>query len=292
MTGFARSDGHIATYTWTWEVKSVNGRALDLRCRLPPGMEALELPARQMAATRLRRGNVNISLQVNRAGTPQTYRVNHDLLRQLADIVREAENLIDGAAPRLDGLLALRGVIEVVEAEESAADREAREATMLQHLELALDRLAAARLEEGGRLTAVLDEQLATMAALTEQAAAAAALRPETLRARLRDQVAALLDAGIGLPEERLAQEAAMLITKADVREELDRLRAHVAAGRELLQNGDPGGAGRKLDFLSQEFNREANTLCSKSGDVELTRIGLDLKLVIDRFREQVQNIE
>lgn len=292
MTGFARADATLGPLSWTWEVKSVNGRALDVRCRLPSGLEALELPARQLVAARLKRGNVNLALQVSRAASATLYRLNRELLHQLAGIVREAEEIVDAAAPRIDGLLGLRGVIEVVEAEDSASDRQARDALMLESLGVALDRLAAARLEEGVRLGAVLEAQIAEMDRLTGQAAAAAAARPETLKARLREQIAALMEAGAGLPEERLAQEVALLVTRGDVREELDRLRSHIAAGRELLTAGDPAGAGRRLDFLSQEFNREANTLCSKSGDVELTRIGLDLKLVIDRFREQVQNLE
>jgi uncharacterized protein (TIGR00255 family) len=292
MTGFARADGNAGAFAWTWEVKSVNGRALEVRCRLPPGMDAIELPARKLAAEKIRRGNLNIVLQASRAGGVSGYRLNAALLRQLGDIIREAEGVLDAAAPRLDGLLGLRGVIEPVEIEESDADREAREQAMLATLAEALRRLAADRAAEGARLAAVLSEQIEEMARLTAAATNSAAARPEALQARLREQVAMLLGASPALPEERLAQECAILIAKADVREELDRLRAHVAAARELIAKGDAGGAGRKLDFLAQEFNREANTLCSKAGDVELTRIGLDLKLVIDRFREQVQNIE
>ena len=292
MTGFARADGQAGAYAWTWEVKSVNGRALELRCRLPAGMDAIELPARKLAAERLRRGNVNMTLQAARAGGVSGYRLNAALLRQLGDIIREAEGVLDAAAPRLDGLLALRGVIEAVEVEEGEAEREAREQAMLATLAEALARLAANRAAEGARLAEVLGGQIGEIARLTETAAASAAARPEALQARLREQVATLLAASPALPEERLAQECAILVAKADVREELDRLRAHVAAARELIARGDAAGAGRRLDFLAQEFNREANTLCAKSGDVELTRIGLDLKLVIDRFREQVQNIE
>ena len=293
MTGFARAGGHDGDFSWTWEVKSVNGRGLELRCRLPGGMEALEAPARQLAAAKLRRGNVNINLQVSRAAGVSAYRLNHGLLRQLADIVREAEGVIDGAAPRIDGLLGLKGVLETIEPEESEEAREAREQAMLRSLAEAVAGLVAARAAEGSRLSAILREQIGDMARLTEQAAVCAALRPEAIKQRLKDQVAALLEASPALSEDRLAQEAAILVAKADIREELDRLRAHVAAAGDLLNSGgDAGGAGRRLDFLSQEFNREANTLCSKSGDVDLTRIGLDLKLVIDRFREQVQNIE
>ncbi|HYM33134.1 MAG TPA: YicC/YloC family endoribonuclease [Candidatus Cybelea sp.] len=292
MTGFSRVDGHSGGVTWTWEVKSVNGRNLEVRCRLPVGMDALELPARKLAAERLRRGNVNVALQVARSGGVTGYRLNAALLSELADLVRQAETLVDAAAPRLDGLLALRGIIEPVEPTESDAEREARESEMLATLGQALDRLAASRAAEGARLAAILSALVDEMAKLTQAAAQSAAARPDALKARLKEQIALLLEASPALPADRLAQECAILVAKGDVREELDRLAAHLAAARELIAKGDPGGAGRRLDFLAQEFNREANTLCSKAGDVELTHIGLDLKLVIDRFREQVQNIE
>lgn len=292
MTGFSRVDGHSGGVTWTWEVKSVNGRNLEVRCRLPVGMDALELPARKLAAERLRRGNVNVALQVARSGGVTGYRLNAALLSELADLVRQAETLVDAAAPRLDGLLALRGIIEPVEPTESDAEREARESEMLATLGQALERLAASRAAEGARLAAILSALVDEMAKLTQAAAQSAAARPDALKARLKEQIALLLEASPALPADRLAQECAILVAKGDVREELDRLAAHLAAARELIAKGDPGGAGRRLDFLAQEFNREANTLCSKAGDVELTHIGLDLKLVIDRFREQVQNIE
>lgn len=292
MTGFARATGSHGAAAWTWEVKSVNGRALDVRCRVPGGMEGLEIKARQLALARFKRGNLSLSLQIGRKEAAVAYRLNHDLLGQIAGLVREAEEIVDAAAPRIDGLLALRGVIEVAEAEESATEREALEVALLASLAEALDGLLAARLEEGTRLGQILSGQIAEMARLTALAEAAAAARPQALRERLKAQVAELLDAAPALPEERLAQELALLVTRSDVREEIDRLRAHVAAGEVLVASGDAEGAGRRLDFLSQEFNREANTMCSKSGDLELTRIGLDLKLVIDRFREQVQNIE
>lgn len=293
MTGFARADGQAGDYSWTWEVKSVNGRNLDIRCRIPPGFEAIEQLARRRAAEYLRRGSLSMNLQVNRSGAQATYRVNHALLGQLASIVEEAKSTVDADPPRIDGLLALRGVIEIEEPEESEAERAARDTAIMDGLAEALKRLAEARAEEGARLRAILTDQLDQIGTLTEKAAKTAAMQPEALKQRLTEMLADLLQSTPALSEERLAQEVALLAAKADVREELDRLRAHLAAGRELVENGGPDGtAGRRLDFLAQEFNREANTLCSKSQDVELTALGLELKVMIDRVREQVQNIE
>lgn len=291
MTGFARAQGQHGPLTWTWELKSVNGRGLEVRSRLAPGFEALEIPAREAASRLLRRGNVSISLSVVRANDTPAVRLNEALLLQLAAAVRAtAERLPGFAQPRLDSLLAVKGVVEVVEEAEDEAGREARLKAVQAGLEAALDSLNAMRLSEGARLVQVLSGQLDEVERLAAAAETTASLRPEAVRERLRLQVEALLQAAPALSEERLAQEAALLAAKGDVREELDRLKAHVAAARELLAGG--GAIGRRLDFLCQEFNREANTLCSKAADVELTRIGLDLKAVIEQFREQVQNIE
>ena len=294
MTGYARAEGRDAQTSWVWEAKSVNGRGLELRCKLPPGHDALEVAARDAAAKRLKRGNVQLSLNISRAGEQSLLQVNTPLLGQLLSMCKEWEGKFPGVAPaRLDGLLAIRGVLEPAtdpEASDTEADRLAREAAMKATLETMLDQLAAMRREEGGRMGAVLNSQMDEIAILSAKAGACAALRPETIRERFQAQVAAVLDAVPSLTEERVAQEVALLVVKADVREELDRLKSHVQAARELIGQG--GAIGRKLDFLAQEFNREANTLCSKSSDVELTRIGLDLKSVIDQFKEQVQNIE
>jgi uncharacterized protein (TIGR00255 family) len=292
MTGFARKEGGDGRVTWIWEVKSVNGRSLDVRCRVPTGYESLEPVARATAQTHCSRGNVQIGLTVNRGEAPAKLKVNRAVLDQLIGFVRqiEAEEDFQAAPPRLDGLLALRGVVEVEEEEETKAQRDTREAAMEEDLVLALEALSAMRRTEGRRLGQIAGEHLREIERLVAAAAESAAVQPEAVRERLRSQVEELLTAAPALPEERLAQEAALLMTKADVREELDRLRAHVAAARDLLAEG--GAIGRRLDFLCQEFNREANTLCSKSWDVALTRIGLDLKAVIERLREQVQNIE
>jgi uncharacterized protein (TIGR00255 family) len=293
MTGYARAAGQDAQVSWVWEAKSVNGRGLELRLRLPPGHDALEPAAREAAARLLKRGNVQMTLSVSRLVETPSVRLNQPLLEQILSVCQDWQGRFPGvAAPRWDGLLAVRGVLEPVEAEETDAEsvRQGREAAMKATLDETLTALAAMRRVEGARLAAVLTGQLSEMETLAARAAATASLRPEAVKERLRLQVAAVLEAAPSLSEERIAQEVALIAVKADVREELDRLAAHVAAARDLIGGGGP--VGRKLDFLSQEFNREANTLCSKSSDVELTRIGLDLKAVIDQFREQVQNVE
>ena len=293
MTGYARAEGRDAQMNWVWEAKTVNGRGLEIRCRLPSGHDALEVAAREAAGRKLKRGNLQLSLNVGRVADAPALRVNHELLNQILALVDGIGASHQNIAPaRWDGILAIKGVLEPVEAEldDAEAVRAARETAMKVTLEQALDQLAAMRLSEGARIQRVLLDQLDEIAVLAERAGATASLRPEAVRERLRHQVAAVLDSVPALSEDRIAQEVALIAVKADVREELDRLRAHVAAARDLIAEG--GAVGRKLDFLSQEFNREANTLGSKSSDVELTRIGLDLKAVIDQFREQVQNIE
>ena len=295
MTGYARAEGGDSRATWLWEAKSVNGKGLDLRCRLPYGLDGLEPSVREAAARILRRGNVQVTLSLTAVAQGPAVSLNQPLLDQVLALLDELGPAHQNIAPaRWDGLLALKGMLEPVGGgEPDAADGEAaagREAALRGGLEQALAALAAMRQAEGARISQVLAAQLDEIALLADRAAATAALRPEAVRERLRAQVAAVLEAAPSLAEDRVAQEVALIAVKADVREELDRLRAHVAAARDLIAGG--GAVGRKLDFLSQEFNREANTLCSKSADVELTRIGLDLKAVIDQFREQVQNIE
>jgi uncharacterized protein (TIGR00255 family) len=290
MTGFARAEGHEDDASWGWELKCVNSKSLDLRFRLPPGLEALELPLRASIARRLKRGALSVSLTLTRAGAGGGLRVNREALAQLVALAQELVAQGRAAPPRADGLLALRGVLETGEQDEDDAHRQRREAAVLASAETALDRLVAMRLAEGARLIPALEARLADIARLVDLAEHSAAARPEALKARLAEMIQALLDAAPSLPPERLAQEAALLVAKADVREELDRLSAHIVAAQELLAEG--GAIGRRFDFLCQEFNREANTLCAKSGDVALTRIGLDVKAAIDQLREQVQNVE
>jgi uncharacterized protein (TIGR00255 family) len=290
MTGFARAQGHEDGVSWVWEVKSVNSKSLDLRVRVPPGFEALELPLRAALAQRLKRGAVSITLTLTKATGFGGMRVNREALAQVVALAQELVAEGKAAAPRADGLLALRGVLESGEEVEDEACRERRQAALVASFGRALEGLAAMRAAEGERLIPVVEARLAEIARLVAQAEDNAAVQPEALKARLADMVAQLLGASPALPPERLAQEAALLIAKADIREELDRLSAHIVAAQELLAEG--GAVGRRFDFLCQEFNREANTLCSKSADVALTRIGLGLKASIEQLREQVQNLE
>jgi uncharacterized protein (TIGR00255 family) len=290
MTGFARAEGTAAGIAFACEAKSVNGKGLELRFRLPPGYDALELPLRAAFAERLKRGNVSITVSLNRAAGAATLRVNRDVLDQVIALARELEHEIEAAPPRLDGILAIRGVLESAEEEETVDQRESRFALVRSLGESVAEALALMRAGEGNHLAVIIEKRLAEIETLTREAERSAAAQPAALKARLKELVAALIEAGTGVAEERLAQEAAFLVGKADIREELDRLGAHIAAARALLAEG--GAVGRRFDFLCQEFNREANTLCSKSSDIELTRIGLALKAAIEQLREQVQNVE
>ena len=290
MTGFSRSAGHDDGSRWAWELKSVNARGLDVRLRTPAGMDALERTARDGFAKRLARGSINVSLTLFRVAGVSEVQVNKLLLDQFISLAKEYGD----PAPRIDALLTVRGVIEQVETKEDGDVTKGREQAMQASFYEALEALSSMRAEEGELLEPVLRERLSEIESLVGEAEASATARPEVIKKRLHTQVAALLDAApksLGEQvEQRLAQELAILATKADIREELDRLTAHVAAARNLLSSG--GACGRKLDFLCQEFNREANTLCSKSGDAALTRIGLALKAAVDQLREQVQNVE
>ncbi len=296
MTGFARVEGAHGGHSWVWEVRSVNGRGLDIRVRLPSTLDGMEQEVRKRLGERFKRGSLQVGLQMSRETGASRLRINPEALDQVLDALEDVQGrlsnrTLDIAPARMDGLLSLRGILEVGEGEESAEDKAAREDAILKDLATMIDRLDEARRSEGASLDTVLRDQVSQVETLVAEAAQCAARQPEHLKARLKSQVSALMDASGGtLNEERLTQEAALLATKADIREELDRLTAHVGAARELLAAGTP--VGRKLEFLVQEFNREANTLCSKSTDVALTRIGLDLKAVIDQAREQVQNVE
>jgi uncharacterized protein (TIGR00255 family) len=288
MTGFARTQGEESGITWVWEMKSVNGRSLDLRLRLPPGFDVLEPQLRATFMQRFRRGNFSASLAVTRTA-PAAVRVNRETLAQLIGLMNELAGEIEAAPPRIDGLLALRGVVEVVEDEADELLEKRREA-VLDSWGRALDQLAETRAKEGARLGVILRSQLSELRSLVEAAAACAAAQPEAIRERLRALLADLAELVPSMPEERVAQEMALLITRSDIREEIDRLRAHIEQAGELLRQEET--VGRRLDFLCQELNREANTLCSKSADIELTRVGLSLKAGVEQLREQVQNIE
>ena len=288
MTGFARTEGETLGISWVWETKSVNGKSLDLRLRLAPGFDSLEPQLRALLAQRFRRGNFSAALSVSRTA-PAAVRVNRQTLAQLVALMNQLAGEIEAAPPRIDGLLALRGVVETVEDEADAVLERRRQAVLVSWAS-ALDELHQARDEEGARLSAILQGHLADMTALVEAAAACAAAQPPAIRERLQAMLANVADLAPGMSEERVAQEVALLVVRSDIREELERLRAHLDQAAGLLRQDE--AVGRRLDFLSQELNREANTLCSKSADIELTRVGLALKAAIEQFREQVQNIE
>ena len=290
MTGFARGHGVSGPYGWAWELKSVNAKGLDLRLRLPPGWDAVEGPARNGAAQVLARGTILGALSVERQGVAPSVRVNEPVLAAVLATMKGLAGRVDAAAPRLDGILSLKGVIEVIDEDEREADRRAAEAAVIAGFRATVAELATMRRHEGEALAQVLTQRVREIAVLVKRAEAAPGRRPEAIKARIVEQVAMLLDASDRFDPDRLHQEAILIANKADIREELDRLASHVAQIERLIAAGGP--IGRRLDFLAQELNREANTLCSKSNDVELTNIGLELKSVVEQFREQVQNLE
>ena len=288
MTGFGRADGAGEGWTWSVEARSVNGRNLEVRFRGPNGFAGLERAAKAAGQARFARGQVTIGVQAKRAEAGEAaVTINAAVLARYLTLANELAE--DGATPpSADGLLALRGVIEAPEEADDPEARAAVEAAMIRTVEEALDALKASRQNEGAQLTPVLDEFIARIEALVAQAEGEAAAQVEAIRDRFTRRISELAPDAPGL-EDRIFLEAAALATKADVREELDRLTAHVASARQLVASAP---AGRKLDFLMQEFMREANTLCSKSATTALTGIGLELKAVIEQLREQVQNVE
>ncbi|MBL8772739.1 MAG: YicC family protein [Phenylobacterium sp.] len=288
MTGFGRAEGALGSWTWAVEARSVNGRNLEVRFRGPPGFEGLERAAREGAQARFARGQLTVGVQAKRAEGAAAVRVNHEVLDRYLALGAPLVAAGRAAAPSMDGLLALRGVLE---GDDAGLDPEAQaelEAAMAASIGAALDGLLAARRQEGGQLAPVLGGQVDRIGALAAQARELAAGQPALIKARFEARLKEL--AGEAATEERIVQEAAAMAVKADVAEELDRLAGHVDAARGLL--AAEGAVGRRLDFLTQEFMREANTLCSKSASGALTAVGLDLKAVIEQFREQVQNVE
>lgn len=297
MTGFARSDGSASATgaSWTWEVRSVNGRGLDVRLRLPPGLDDLEPAARDIFTKRLTRGNISATLSFDRGAQNGGLRLNESVL---SDVIAAADQIVaitGGATPSAAELLAVKGVLEsgdqvASQDPEAVAQREARNAAILKTLTDAVDGLCEGRRAEGARLEVALLASVSEIEKIVKDVRANPALSTEAITARLRDTVNRLIEANDSFDRERLHQEAVIAATRADVEEELTRLEAHCGAARELLAGN--GAIGRKLDFLAQEFNREANTLCSKAVSIEITRLGLALKSVIDQLREQIQNIE
>jgi uncharacterized protein (TIGR00255 family) len=290
MTGFARAAGSNGEWRWAFEIKSVNAKGLDLRLRMPPPFDRVEAEARSRLGKALARGTCFATLTAQREGAAITARVDQRALEAIAAATRAAAEKAGLQPPTMDGLIALRGVVETVEATDDEVKVNAACAGALASLDEAIAALSAARRTEGEALAAVVGEQLDAIEALTLAADANPARRPQAVRARLAETVGAWMDSSRGFDENRLHQEAILLAAKADIREELDRLKTHVAAARALLDGGGP--VGRRLDFLAQEFGREANTLSAKANDVSLTAQGLELRAQIEQFREQVQNIE
>ncbi|TAK49930.1 MAG: YicC family protein [Xanthobacteraceae bacterium] len=290
MTGFARSHGTCGAYGFEWEIKSVNAKGFDLRLRLPPGWDAVETAARKAATAALSRGTVYANLVVKRANAAPTIRINEDVLSSVLNVAAVIAARLAAPPPTVDGILAVRGVVEVGENEDSEEERAAAEAAIGAAFDAALGSIADMRCREGATLGLILTARLDELAALAARADAAPGRKAEAIRARLATQIATLVEASERFDPDRLHQEALVMATKADIREELDRIASHIAQARELVAKGGP--VGRRLDFLAQELNREVNTCCSKANDLELTNIGLEMKNVVEQFREQVQNLE
>jgi uncharacterized protein (TIGR00255 family) len=290
MTGFARSHGTSGPYAFEWELKSVNAKGFDLRVRLPPGWDDLEAFAKKRAAEVLSRGTVYANLNVKRANAVSTVRINEDVLGSIVKVAGVLAGKIDAVAPSIDGLLAIKGVIELVEPESNEAEDKAAKAAASAAFDQALIDLVEMRQREGLTLGQILSQRMEEIERLARQAEAAPGRKPDAIRARLAEQIAALLETSDRFDPDRLNQEALLIAAKADIREELDRISSHVSQARDLIGKGGP--VGRRLDFLAQEFNREVNTCCSKSNDLELTNTGLEMKNVVEQFREQVQNLE
>lgn len=289
MTGFARTSGHLADVSWVWEAKSVNSKTFDVRLRLPTGLEHLEIAVRQTLAKTFKRGNLQVNLSLQGTAEKEQISINQEVLGQYVEMAKSLQVELGAAPFQIEGLLALRGVVEAKATPRSEEQQAVLESELLGSFAEMVQGLRDARQAEGKGLALVLTHQLEQIEQLHSAAVANPSRQPEAIKARLKAQVAQLIDV-TKLDESRLAQEAALLMTRADIQEELDRLAVHIAAARNLLKAPEP--VGRKFDFLAQEFNREANTLCSKANDSSLTSIGLDLKTVIDQMREQVQNIE
>jgi uncharacterized protein (TIGR00255 family) len=290
MTGFARSHGASGPYTFEWELKSVNAKGFDLRMRLPPGWDELEAFAKKRAGEVLSRGTVYANLNVKRTGAASTIRINEEVLASIVKVAGVLAGKIDAVAPSIDGLLGIKGVIELVEPESSEEEDKAAKAAAAAAFDQALLDLVEMRQREGVTLGQILSQRMDELERLAQKAEAAPGRRPEAIRARLAEQIATLLETSDRFDPDRLNQEALLIAAKADIREELDRIGSHVSQTREMIGRGGP--IGRRLDFLAQEFNREVNTCCSKSNDLELTNTGLAMKNVVEQFREQVQNLE
>ena len=290
MTGFARSQGTLEDLTWHWELRSVNGRGLDIRLRFPPGYEALEQPARKTLSSAFARGNVSANLTARRTTNDVEIQLNEHVLHQVLAAVEKIRALTNAPAPTAEGLINTKGVLDILDKTESTDRQDVKQNELLSGLDHAITELKAMRGSEGQQLHKIIQKQLDEIDQNAKAIKQAASNQPEKVAKRFKQQIDALLGGDTSIQQDRLHQEIAVLLTKADVSEELDRIDAHIIAARELLQQSSP--IGRKLDFLTQEFNREANTICSKSNDITITQSGLAMKAAIDQMREQVQNVE
>lgn len=289
MTGFARSEGTEGSLRWIWELRSVNGRSLDIRVRLPSGYEKLEPAIRKALSDAFQRGSIQVSLVMQRDESPARPVINQAAFDAVLHLVEQLSKRVEAAPPTIDGLLNIRGVLDLREPDLDPTTLEHEEAVVLQGLQAAIVDLTDMRATEGAKIGALLSEQIDAVETLVGEIERDPSRQPEAIVNRLADHVRLLLKTETGLDEDRLHAEAVILATKADLREEIDRLAAHIDAARTLLGGGV---VGRRLDFLAQEFNRETNTICSKSNAAAVTAKGLELKVLIDRFREQLQNLE
>ena len=290
MTGFGRADGASGTTRWDFEIRAVNGRGLDVRCRMPNGFDGLEAAIRQALQARMSRGSVTVGLRVDGGQRTPVIALNEAALQQVIEAARRVRELTGGPPATTEGLLGLRGVLEVVDPAETTAEQEARTAAMLATFEAALAHFIDNRAGEGERLAGLMNAHVTEIEKLVGKISTCAARQPDAIAVRLAQQIERLTGASTSFDPARLHQEAVLIATRADVEEELQRLTIHIAAARDLLAETAP--VGRKFDFLTQEFNREANTLCSKASDPDISRMGLAIKVLVDQMREQVANVE
>ncbi|MDG1020543.1 MAG: YicC family protein [Emcibacteraceae bacterium] len=290
MTGFGRAEGHYKHYSWVWEIRSVNGKGLDVRMRIPPGLDAFDQFIKTTIKKEITRGSINVLLQLSKEETDTDVKVNEAALDKLIGVAKKASVDHDLPMPSLDSLLSIRDVVEIILTEDNENQISERNDILKKSFIEALSELKSSRQEEGLATRKMLSDVIDQVEDLLNQAEEIVNNQPSLLKEKYEEKVNALFDNKQGIDKDRLAQEIVLLVTKADTKEETDRLRAHIASARTMLDA--KGTIGRKMDFLTQEFNREANTLCSKSSDIALTNIGLSLKTAIDQIREQVQNVE
>lgn len=290
MTGFARTQGQFEETSWVWELRSVNGKGLDLRLRIPSGFEALEVKSRKLLTTYFTRGNVQISLSVTQSSSASLPYINQEAVSTLLEAAKELQQRVGGDLPSAAELMAMRGVVELQEKQLNDEEKDTLHLAILESLKEAAEALLSMRQGEGRAIAEVLRQQVEKIEQLHRQIEANDARSPEAIKQQLQTQIDKIVENNAEFDDQRLYQEVAILAAKADLQEELDRLVVHVKAAQDLLRSDGP--VGRRLDFLAQEFNRECNTICSKSNSAEVTSIGLDMKLIIDQFREQLQNME